>query len=100
MKCPVVVVIFLVAATEVAFAQTESARISGRVSDSAAAVIVGAECTITNLETNVSIVAITNGDGAICYTRPASSQLSADHSEGRLPHCRPCRAFGCTCRMR
>ena len=77
MKCPVVVLIFLLAAT-VAFTQTESARISGRVTDSTDAVIVGAECKITNIETNVSIVAITNEDGiyVIPDLRPAIYRLT------------------------
>ena len=77
MKCPVVVLIFLLTAT-VAFTQTESARISGRVTDPTDAVIVGAECKITNIETNVSIVAITNEDGiyVIPDLRPAIYRLT------------------------
>ena len=47
--------LILVVTAVAAFAQTESARISGRVTDLSGAVIVGAECKITNLETNVSI---------------------------------------------
>jgi hypothetical protein len=43
MKCPVPVLILLLTAVA-AFAQTESARISGRVTDQRGAVIVGAEC--------------------------------------------------------
>ena len=53
MKCPVLVLIFLLTSV-VAFAQTEGARISGRVTDPTGAVIAGAECKITNIETNVS----------------------------------------------
>ena len=60
MKYPVLVLIALLTAA-VAFAQTESARISGRVTDLSGAVIVGAECKITNIETNVSTT--TNQDG-------------------------------------
>lgn len=48
MKGPVLVPIFVLT-TVVAFAQTESARISGRVTDLSGTVIVGAECKITNL---------------------------------------------------
>ena len=61
-----------------AFAQTEGARISGRVSDPTDAVIVGAECQITNLETNVSITTTTNEDGiyVISGLRPAQYQLT------------------------
>lgn len=62
MKCSVLVVIFLV--TSVApFAQFDGARISGWVTDTTGAVIVGAECQITNNETNVSTATTTNKDG-------------------------------------
>jgi hypothetical protein len=44
----VLVLIFVLTAV-VAFAQTENARISGRVTDLSGTVIVGAECKITNL---------------------------------------------------
>ena len=61
-----------------ASAQTESARISGRVTDQTDAVIAGAECTITNLETNVSTVTTTNQDGiyVIPNLRPATYRLT------------------------
>ena len=62
MKYPVLVPIALLTAA-VAFAQTESARISGRVTDLSGAVIVGAECRVTNIETNVSTTTTTNQDG-------------------------------------
>jgi Carboxypeptidase regulatory-like domain/TonB dependent receptor len=62
MKCPVLALILLVSAA-VASAQTETARISGRVTDLSGAVIVGAECKITNIETNVSTAVPTNEDG-------------------------------------
>jgi hypothetical protein len=42
-----------------AFAQTENARISGRVTDLTGAVIVGAQCEITNIETGVSVTTTT-----------------------------------------
>jgi hypothetical protein len=61
MKC-LVLVIFLVSSV-IGRAQTEGARIAGRVTDLSGAVIVGAECKITNLETNVSTIAATNEDG-------------------------------------
>ena len=76
MKCPVVLILALTAV--VAFAQTESARISGRVTDLTGAVIVGAECKITNLETNASTITTTNDDGiyVIPDLRPARYRLS------------------------
>jgi len=62
----------------VACAQTENARISGRVTDLKDAVIVGAQCTITNLETNVSTTTSTNEDGIYVLTdlRPATYRLT------------------------
>jgi len=64
--------------TAAAFAQTESARISRRVTDLSGAVIVGAECKITNIETNVSITTTTNDDGVyvIPELRPANYRLT------------------------
>src|SRR5271156_3001193 len=58
-----VLVAFLTLYAAAAFAQTETARISGRVTDVTGAVIVGAECKITNIETEVSVTTTTNGDG-------------------------------------
>src|SRR5271154_5056191 len=62
MKSPILAVVLLLFAVA-ACAQTESARISGRVTDLTGAVIIGAQCKITNLETNVSITTTTNEDG-------------------------------------
>ncbi len=77
MKCPVLALILLVSAA-MAFAQTESARIAGRVTDLSGAVIVGAECKITNLETNVSTAVPTNEDGiyVIPDLHPATYRLT------------------------
>jgi Tfp pilus assembly protein PilX len=62
MKSPVLVVLALLSVAA-ACAQTENARISGRVTDLTGAVIVGAECEITNIETGVSVTTTTNKDG-------------------------------------
>ena len=77
MKYPALVSIFLVTSV-VACAQTEGARISGRVTDPTDAVIVGAECQITNIETNVSTTTTTNEDGiyVISGLRPAQYRLT------------------------
>jgi hypothetical protein len=77
MKNPVLIVILLLNAV-VAFAQTEGARISGRVTDPTDAVIVDAECKITNIETNVSTTTTTNQDGiyVIPDLRPAIYRLT------------------------
>lgn len=61
MKCPVLVIVLL--SSVIVRAQTEGARIAGRVTDLSGAVIVGAECKITDIETNVSTIAATNEDG-------------------------------------
>ncbi|HTR25282.1 MAG TPA: TonB-dependent receptor [Terriglobales bacterium] len=77
MKSLALVVILLMTGMG-AFAQTEGARISGRVTDPTDAVIVGAECKITNLETNASITTTTNQDGiyVISDLRPATYRLT------------------------
>jgi hypothetical protein len=77
MKCPALVLIVLATFVS-AFAQTEGARISGRVTDPTDAVIVGAECQITNIETNVSTTTTTNEDGiyVISGLRPAQYRLA------------------------
>jgi hypothetical protein len=77
MKNPVLIVILLLSAV-VTFAQTEGARISGRVTDPTDAVIVGAECKITNTETSVSTTTTTNGDGIYVLPdlRPATYRLT------------------------
>jgi hypothetical protein len=77
MKYPLLILIFVVTAMS-GFAQTEDARISGRVTDQSDAVIVGSECKITNIETNVSITSFTNDDGiyVIAGLRPATYRLT------------------------
>jgi len=77
MKYPALVLVFLFSSV-LAFTQTDGARISGRVTDQTDAVIVGAECKITNTETNVSITTTTNGDGiyVIPDLRPAAYRLT------------------------
>jgi hypothetical protein len=77
MKCPVLVGILFLTSV-VASAQTESARISGRITDPSDAVIVGAECTITNIATDTSTSSTTNEDGiyVISDLRPAVYRLT------------------------
>jgi Carboxypeptidase regulatory-like domain/TonB dependent receptor-like, beta-barrel len=77
MKHPALVPICFLTSV-VVFAQTEGARISGRVTDPTDAVIVGAECKITNIETDVSITTTTNEDGVyvIPDLRPATYRLA------------------------
>jgi Carboxypeptidase regulatory-like domain/TonB dependent receptor-like, beta-barrel len=79
MKPPVLAVLFVLSAVA-AFAQTESARLSGRVTDLTGAVIVGAQCKITNIETETSTTTTTNDDGiyVIPDLRPAIYQLTIE----------------------
>jgi hypothetical protein len=72
------VVLILVMTALGAAAQTEGARISGRVADQSGAVIVGAECKIINIATNVSTTTTTNEDGiyVIPDLSPATYQLT------------------------
>jgi Carboxypeptidase regulatory-like domain len=76
-KSPGLAIILFLSVVE-AFAQTEVARISGRVTDPTDAVIVGAQCTITNLDTNVSITTTTNEDGIYVLSdlHPATYRLN------------------------
>jgi hypothetical protein len=78
MKCLLFIgILFL---NNAAFAQTEGARTSGRVTDVSGAVITGAQCTITNLDTNVSTSATTNDDGiyVIPGLHPAMYRLTVE----------------------
>jgi hypothetical protein len=70
--------LMLLASAGAAFAQTEGARLSGRVTDPTDAVIVGAECKITDIETGVSTTTFTNGDGiyVIPDLHPAAYRLT------------------------
>src|SRR5271169_2442534 len=62
MKRTMLVVFFSLSAGAT-WAQTENARISGRVTDLSGGVIVGAQCKVTNIETEVSVTTTTNEDG-------------------------------------
>jgi Carboxypeptidase regulatory-like domain len=77
MKSSILVVLLILSAVA-AFAQTESARLSGRVTDLTGAVIVGAQCKITSIETEVSTTTSTNDDGiyVIPDLRPAIYRLT------------------------
>ena len=79
MKWPVLILVLVVTAVGV-LAQTEGARISGRVTDQSGRVIVGSKCTITNLETNVSTTSATNDDGiyVIPDLHPATYRLTVE----------------------
>jgi Carboxypeptidase regulatory-like domain len=77
MKSPVLAVCLLLSGAA-ACAQTENARISGRVRDVTGATIIGAECKITNIDTDASITTITNEDGiyVIPDLHPATYRLT------------------------
>jgi len=77
MKNPVLFAVVVLSAV-VVFAQTEGARISGRVTDQTGAVIAGADCKITDIETNVSTATATNEEGiyVIPDLRPTTYRLT------------------------
>ena len=77
MKCAWLILILSLTSV-VALGQTEDAHISGRVTDLSGAVIVGSECSITNIETNISTSTTTNEDGlyVIPGLRPATYNLT------------------------
>src|SRR5277367_754809 len=78
-KYPALILGLLVTAAA-AFAQTEGARISGRVTDVSGAVIAGSQCTITNIETNTSTSTTTNEDWiyVIPGLQPATYRLTIE----------------------
>jgi len=79
MKRTMLVVFFFLSAGA-AWGQTENARISGRVTDLTGAVIVGAQCKITNIETDVSTTTTTNEDGIYVLPdlHPATYRLTIE----------------------
>src|ERR1700722_14682946 len=78
MKGLLILALSVISAT--AFAQTEGARISGRVTDVGGAVIVGAKCTVTDIDTNISASTATNEEGiyVISGLHPAMYQLTIE----------------------
>src|SRR3984957_5834662 len=78
MKGLLILALSVISAT--AFAQTEGARISGRVTDVGGAVIVGAKCTVTDIDTNISASTATNEDGiyVIQGLHPAHYRLTIE----------------------
>jgi hypothetical protein len=78
MKLLLALALFVTSATAVA--QTEGARISGRVTDVSGAVIAGAVCTVTDIDTNISVSTATNDDGIYVLTglHPAHYRLTIE----------------------
>ncbi len=73
-------VLFLVlAASALCLAQSESATLSGRVSDSSGAAVVGAEVVLTNTQTNVEQRTKTNGVGLYVFAEvhPGTYRVAA-----------------------
>src|SRR2546429_35666 len=62
-----------------ALAQTESATVTGRVTDQTGAVVPNAEIEIKNTDTNLSQVTKTNGDGVYFFpsVKPGNYIMSA-----------------------
>src|SRR5437899_10214215 len=57
------ILLLITMVTGVLLAQTESASLSGRVTDPSGAAVVGASVTVTNLDTNAAIDTQSNGTG-------------------------------------
>lgn len=64
------------------FAQTETATVSGRITDQQGALLVGTEITITNVDTNMSSRQITNRDGlyVISGLKPGHYRMMVSHA--------------------
>lgn len=89
------VVLLVLGAAQVLLAQTGSATLSGRVTDSHGAVLVGAEVVLTNMDTNAELRTKTNNTGLYVFTaiRPGKYRVAAGASgfkvlikEGLLLH--------------
>jgi len=80
MKSLLFVVVLLLVGRVFVYAQMEGARVSGRITDVSGAVIAGAECVITDNDTNVSASTLTNEDGIYVITglHPATYQLTVE----------------------
>jgi uncharacterized surface anchored protein len=78
LKFPVFIVLFAGIAF-LAPAQTPSATVVGRVTDSTGAVVAGVSITVTNVERNVSQDGMTNeaGDFTVPYLNPGRYTLEA-----------------------
>src|SRR2546427_776627 len=62
-----------------AFAQQESATITGEVRDASGAVVPNAAVTVTNIDTNISIATVTNARGS----DPVPNPPRAGHPQAR-----------------
>jgi hypothetical protein len=59
--------LFLIA-TDLSYAQSDTARIEGIVSDATGAVVAGASLKVTNVDTNISLTTVTNENGKYVLT--------------------------------
>ncbi|MGH9838126.1 MAG: TonB-dependent receptor domain-containing protein, partial [Blastocatellia bacterium] len=76
----VITLLFALSLACAAFAQQETATITGEVKDAAGAVVPGAQITITNVETNVALKSETNEQGVYTVTslRPGPYSISVE----------------------
>lgn len=74
-----VVLFWVLAASALCLAQSESATLSGRVSDSSGAAIIGADVVLTNTQTNVEQRTKTNGVGLYVFAEvhPGAYRVAA-----------------------
>ncbi|MBA3713583.1 MAG: carboxypeptidase regulatory-like domain-containing protein [Pyrinomonadaceae bacterium] len=75
-----IAVIVLIGCSFAASAQTSRGTVTGTVSDSAGAVIAGANITLTNTETNVSRMTVTNEEGIYSNSAQSSTTSSTTRS--------------------
>lgn len=67
MKATVIIFLFAVLIAGVAWAQTGSGSVNGVVVDKAGAVIVKADVSLVNMDTNVELKSVTNRDGLFVF---------------------------------
>lgn len=78
--CSLLALAFLLLTSPSSRAQTSSAQLSGLVSDTSGALVVGADVVLTNESTQVQHKVLTNSSGAFTFSsiQPGSYQISAE----------------------
>jgi hypothetical protein len=78
MRCPARVLLVVLGLSVLAWSQSETATLSGRITDQTGSVIVGAQVTATNADTDVAFSTKTNDAGIFIFPslEPGNYQLS------------------------
>ena len=97
MKRVLWLVVLLLAVAAPCLAQSETAMITGRVTDQTGAVIVGAGVAVTNQATGVERKTVTNEAG--WYVVPALGASCRTHDGMSHPNSQGCRSSGSRLRM-